>query len=44
MLELLEVYWVDWEVQEVCLDDWEVLEGCWSDWREQERKVLHSGS
>ena len=44
MLELLEVCWVDWEVQEVCLDDWEVLEGCWSDWREQERKVLHSGS
>ena len=44
MLELLEVCWVDWEVQEVCLNDWEVLEGCWSDWREQERKVLHSGS
>ena len=44
MLELLEVCWVDWEVQEVCLDDWEVLEGCWSGWREQERKALHSGS
>ena len=44
MLELLEVCWVDWEVQEVCLDKWEVLEGCWSGWREQERKVLHPGS